>query len=363
MSQPLRLLLHGVTGRMGHKRHLEGALLPLSASEFNLDITLAGRESEKLSALGRLHNFPIEYQVEEALKNQEFDLLFDASNPLARYPVLKRALGEGVGVYTEKPISLELNIANELYELASKRKVFNGIVQDKLFTEGFRAARKALDNGFLGEIFDIRCEFGYWVETGLEGSPINRPSWNFKSALGGSLIPDLFSHWNYIIEMVDQIAKVSAITKTHVRERVDENGKTFKVTVPDIAHVFFETKTGITGSITSSWIQRPLVPFTVRIFGSKASLTFTPNFCILTDSHHEKDLISEFGIASDDEFLLQWRAVLQSLVNKTNVDFTFESALRQAELCSAIQKSASESRAITVERYIKWAHLNFPLMG
>lgn len=363
MTKPLRLLLHGVTGRMGQARHLEGALLPLSSSEFDLEITLAGRGSEKLTALGKIHNFPVETKIQDALHNQEFDLLFDASNPVARYPVLKKALSKSIGVYTEKPIALELRVANELYELATKHQVFNGIVQDKLFTQGFRAAKKALEEELVGNVFDIRCEFGYWVETGLDGCPINRPSWNFQTSLGGSLIPDLFSHWNYIIEMVDQVAKVSASTKTHVRERADENGNTFRVTIPDIAHVIFETKTGITGTITSSWIQRPLVPFTVRIFGSLGSITFTPILCLFSDGHQEQDLISKFEIAPEDEFLLQWRAVLQSLVSKTNIEFTFESALRQAELCSAIEKSASEGRTISVERYTNWVHSNFPLMG
>lgn len=363
MASSTRILLHGITGRMGRKRHLMGALVPLRDSGSNIELMLTGRSKNELDQLGREIGAKVELDMDTAISEFNPQLFFDASNPQIRPKLLQQALLAGVGVYTEKPLGLSLEKARAIYDLALKRNLFTGIVQDKLFTRGFRAARLALDEKLLGEIFDIRCEFGYWVETGFESKPMNRPSWNFQQNLGGSLISDLYSHWNYIIELVDEIKTVSAISKTHISQRKDENSKTFDVTIPDVAHVIFQTENGVTGSISTSWIQRPSVPFTVRIFGLKASLYITPDQCILLRESSSDCMISHFRISPEDEFLAQWREVISGIETGNSVDFDFESALRQASLCSAIEKSAREKRVITVERNKKWAHLNFPLMG
>ncbi len=363
MTPSTRILLHGVTGRMGRKRHLLGALVPLRDSGSDIDLVLTGRSKEELELLGRESGASIEMDMDVALKELSPQLFFDASNPQLRPKLLQKALLAGVGVYTEKPLALTLDQARGLHDLASRKNLFTGIVQDKLFTPGFRAARLAVNEELLGEIFDIRCEFGYWVETGNEGKPMNRPSWNFQENLGGSLISDLYSHWNYIIELIDEIKSVSAIAKTHIPNRVAEDGKPFKVSIPDVAHVIFQTEKGITGSISTSWIQRPLVPFTMRIFGSKASMRATPDECKLVTDSGEECLISRFGITTEDEFLAQWREVISGIKNGSAVKFDFKSAVRQAALCAAIEKSVIEKRFVTLERGATWAHLNFPLMG
>ena len=353
MAHKTRLLLHGVTGRMGRVRHLEGAILALRQSGVELELTLAGRSQDQVSALASKIGANSTANLGAALESREFDLFFDASSPLVRASLIAQSLNSGTGVYTEKPISLSIEDARNLHELSSEKKLFTAIVQDKLFTVGFKSARRALEENLIGEIYDIRCEFGYWVETGFDGKPINRPSWNFRKEQGGSLIPDLFSHWNYIIELVDRIDSVSALTKTHVDSRVDEKDQAFKVTIPDVAHVIFNTESGITGTITSSWVQRPLVPFTMRVFGSRGALNITPVQCLLESPLGQVDLVSKFGITPEDEFLSQWRDVINAVQTGKEVPFDFASALRQAEFCAAIEKSALDQSFVSVERVKK----------
>ena len=353
MAQKTRLLLHGVTGRMGRVRHLEGAILALRHSGVELELTLAGRSQDQVSALASKIGANSTAGLGAALESREFDLFFDASSPLVRASLIAQSLNSGTAVYTEKPISLSIDDARNLHELSSEKKLFTAIVQDKLFTVGFKSARRALEENLLGEIYDIRCEFGYWVETGFEGKPINRPSWNFRKEQGGSLIPDLFSHWNYIIELVDRIDGVSALTKTHIINRADERDQTFSVTIPDVAHVIFNTESGITGTISSSWVQRPLVPFTMRVFGSKGALNITPVQCLLESPLGQVDLVSKFGITPEDEFLSQWRDVINAVQTGKEVPFNFASALRQAEFCAAIEKSALDKSFVSLERVKK----------
>lgn len=348
MSQHLRLLLNGATGRMGQKRHLEGALVELAAAEFDLEIFLVGRNPEKLGEISRKYGLSVSGTAEEALTQGSFDLFFECSNPLVRPNLLEQAMRAGIGVYTEKPLALSLDVARSLVELAKESKVFAAIVQDKLFTRGYIAAKRAIAENLLGEIYDIRCEFGYWVETGINGKPINRPSWNFQKEKGGSLLSDIYPHWNYMIETIDSISTVYALAKTHISHRVNESGETFSVTSEDVSHVIFETQHGITGSIFTSWLTRPQLPFTMKISGLKGSLVVTPDSCLLYRDNSTEELIDKFAIKPGDEFLEQWRLVLQSLADKKAVNFGFDSALRQVELCTALEQSVHENRKISI---------------
>ena len=353
MSHPTRILLHGATGRMGGKRHLEGALLKLREEGRALELSLAGRSVESLKELGSSIGAEIHYDVEEALRENTFDIFFDASNPLVRPRLLNAAISSGVSVFTEKPISLTYDDARILFEESIDRNIYAAIVQDKLFTAGFRAAKKAIDENMLGEIFDIRCEFGYWVEPEFHSSGDNRPSWNYQKERGGSLISDIYSHWNYIIELVDEIEMVGALTATHIKERFDESGEKYKVTIPDLAHVTFRTLRGITGIISTSWIQRPYVPFRMRIFGSRAALIADPQECVLVKNSSSEDLIARFALLREDEFLSQWRQVLDQYKSAKSENCGFDSALRQAALCDAIERAAKNGENSIVSRYKK----------
>lgn len=350
MSQPVRILLHGVTGRMGRKRHLEGALMVLRDMGADLQLTLAGRNFPLLEKIGKETGAKIETDLSSTLTTGEFDLFFDASNPLVRPDFVLKAIDHSIPVYVEKPVALNSTISEQLFKTSQSKGVFTGIVQDKLFTPGYLATQRAIEENLLGEIFNISGEFGYWVETGFDGLLMNRPSWNYQRSKGGSLIADLFSHWNYIIEMVDRIDTVTSLSKTNVRTRRDEEGKEFIVDVPDLTHVLFQTERGITGNISSSWVQRPVTPFTTRIMGSQATLITTPESCILYSSQSSRDLIQEFAIEKRDEFLLQWREVLSALKYNNQVSFNFAAALRQSYFCDAIELSSLSGSKTTVKK-------------
>lgn len=352
MSQPLRILLHGVTGRMGRDRHIKGALAALQRDGYRLELTLAGRDAERVKNLAEEIGAQFSPDLPSALANERFDLFFDAANPVMRPELLSLALHHGVAIFGEKPLSLNSSSLVNLLSVAREQNLYGAVVQDKLFTPGYLALQKAISENLLGEIYDINGDFGYWIETGASGKPINRPSWNFQKALGGSLIQDLFSHWNYIIEIVDSVAEVSAISKTHVTKRIDENNQEFTVDIPDIAHVIFSTDSGITGRISSSWIQRPLIPFTTRITGSAGTAIATPSSCILYSSLGEVDLISNFGIQVQDEFFLQWKTLIDAMLNKQSVNFDLSSALRQSYFCESIIQSASSGLRLPVNKEI-----------
>ena len=104
------------------------------------------------------------------------------------------------------------------------------MVQDKLLLPGLLKLKWLIDTGFFGEILSVRGEFGYWVFTGEDQIPPQRPSWNYRKEDGGGIIVDMLCHWRYVLDnLFGEVQSVSCLGATHVTERRDEAGQALRL--------------------------------------------------------------------------------------------------------------------------------------
>lgn len=73
----------------------------------------------------------------------------------------------------------------------------------------------------------------------------------------GEIISDMLCHWQYVIQnLFGDIKALTCLGATHVKERVDESGKTYKCTADDSAYATFELTNGVIAHFNSSWCVR-----------------------------------------------------------------------------------------------------------
>ncbi len=258
--------MNGVTGRMGRNQHLERSIaaivadggVPLPDGDVVMPVPiLLGRSDDRLRALAAAYGVERwSTDLGAVLAEPDVDVYFDAQLTSLRAPAVRAAIEAGKAVYCEKPLADDLGTARELAALAAARGVKHGIVHDKLFLPGLLKLRRLIDSGFLGRILSVRIEFGYWV---FEGTiePAQRPSWNYRREDGGSIILDMFPHWQYVIEdLFGPIRSVVALGSTHIPERVDEQGRTYAATADDAAYGILQLEGGIVVQVNSSWTTR-----------------------------------------------------------------------------------------------------------
>lgn len=258
--------MNGVTGRMGRNQHLErsiaaiiadgGVLLPDGDTIVPVPI-LVGRNADRLQALATTYGVERwTTDLEGVLRDPDVDVYFDAQLTSLRAPAVRAAIEAGKAIYCEKPLADDLATARELADLARERGIKHGIVHDKLFLPGLLKLRRLIDSGFFGRILSVRIEFGYWV---FEGTiePSQRPSWNYRREDGGSIILDMFPHWQYVIEdLFGSIRSVVALGSTHIPERVDEHGEVYPATADDAAYGILQLEDGAIVQVNSSWTTR-----------------------------------------------------------------------------------------------------------
>jgi len=287
MNQPtihkLGIIMNGVTGRMGTNQHLLRSIaaiikqggVKISETESILpDPILVGRNPiklEKLAAQAGVKRWTT--NLAEALADKSNSIYFDAQTTERRVAGVKQAIAAGKHIYCEKPTATNTAEAVELYRLAKKAGVKNGVVQDKLWLPGMLKLKVLRDTGFFGKILSVRGEFGYWVFEG-DQIPAQRPSWNYRKEDGGGMIIDMLCHYRYVLDnLFGEVESVSCLGATHIDKRWDEAGKAYKATADDSAYATFELAGGIIAHINSSWAVRVRRDdlFVLQVDGTKGS--------------------------------------------------------------------------------------------
>src|SRR3954466_4709283 len=140
----VRVVVNGVTGRMGYRQHLVRSLLAIreqggvplrDGTRLMPELVLVGRREERVRAIAERHGVERwTTDLSEAL--DEAEIYFDAQVTPARAAALRTAIAAGRHVYTEKPTAEGLDEALELARLADEAGVRHGGGEEKVFLPG-----------------------------------------------------------------------------------------------------------------------------------------------------------------------------------------------------------------------------------
>ncbi len=315
------IIMNGVTGRMGTNQHLLRSIaeimkqggVKISAGEVIMpDPILVGRDKNKLEKLCALSGVKkMTTNLEEALADPANIIYFDSQTTGRRAEAVRQAVKAGKHIYCEKPIAVDTGTALELHQLCVDAKLKNGVVQDKLWLPGILKLKRLIQQGFFGEILSVRGEFGYWVFEG-DTIPAQRPSWNYRKEDDGGIIVDMLCHWRYVLDNVfGKVKSVSCLGATHIKKRIDEQGKPYTCTADDAAYATFELENGIIAQFNSSWTVRVRRDdlLTLQVDGTKGSAVAGLRECYIQHYGNTPKPVWNPDIAQPINFMDGWSKV------------------------------------------------------
>lgn len=316
-------------------------------------------------------------------RDPEIDVVDVATPNFSHEEICADAFAHGKHVICEKPLSTDTVSALRMYRTAKA----SGQVHLVNFTyrawPAIQQAKQLIDDGKIGAIKYFEGHF-FQDHNCDETIPLH---WRFKKEPSGSgALGDIGSH---IIDLarflVGDINKVSALTKTFIKERPDlRTGKIGNVEVDDLATTLVKFENGAVGNIHASWAlpgYKNDVYFT--IVGEKGALRFswennnelryydhsdTPQMSgyrtIITGRAHPgadlfwfPDLGGKLGLGTTGQgigygeaFSLSFAAFLDKLEGKSRITPSFEDGLRCNEIIDAILLSARDECWVDVIR-------------
>jgi predicted dehydrogenase len=375
----LGIIMNGVTGRMGTNQHLIRSVLALRAeggvrlkdgTRVVPEPVLVGRDRAKLEELASTHGLQrIASDLGQALAERDDAIYFDAVTTERRKANLEQAIAAGKHIYTEKPTALSTADALALYRQARAAGIKHGVVQDKLFLPGLVKLRRLKDSGFFGRILSVKGDFGYWVFPGDE-LPAQRPSWNYRKALGGGIILDMLCHWRYVLDnLFGEVRAVSCRGAVLIGRRWDERGEPYLADAEDAAFATFELDGGIIAQINSSWQTRvrrdDLVTF--QVDGSDGSAiagltrcwiqpkAATPKPIWNPDERRSDDFFAQWQEVPDSEvypngFKTQWELFIRHVAEDAPFAWDLRAGAKGVQLAELGYQSWAERRWIDVPR-------------
>jgi predicted dehydrogenase len=373
----VKVIMNGVTGRMGYRQHLVRSILPIrdeggvvvGDDRIQVEPVLVGRNADKLAKLAELHGVrEWTTDLDAALADPEATIYFDAQVTSERTEAILAAIAAGKHVFTEKPIAESVRDGQRLVTAAQQAGTITGVVHDKLYLPGLVKLKRLVDLGFFGRILSVRGEFGYWVFEG-DVIPAQRPSWNYRAEDGGGMVLDMFCHWNYVLEnLFGSVEAVMAKAVTHIPERWDEQGRSYTATADDAAYGIFELEGGIIAQINSSWAVRvdrgELVEFQVDgTHGSAVAGLFdcriqpraqTPKPVWNPDLPTDQDFRSQWDSVPDLEdypngFRAQWEQFLRDVDAGRPHGYDLAAGVRGLQLVEAGLRSSDEGRRVEIK--------------
>jgi predicted dehydrogenase len=311
------IIINGATGRIGTTQHVrnlmelrrDGGLALKNGDRLMPDLLLVGRDPAKLATLAA-DNGGLRWTTDLAAALAGDDEIFmECSATGGRPALVKRAIAAGKHIHIEKPTAPTAAEAMELARLAQAAGVKHGVIQDKLFLPGFAKMMFLKNSGFFGRIVGARIDAGSWIFDG-ELQTCQRPSWNYKKALGGGLALDMMAHWRYMIDrLAAPVTRVAAQISTALPRRIDEAGEAYDVDVEDTVHALLTLEGGIPATISNSWATRVRRDDTmcVQIDGTLGSAVAGRSRCFSQAAVNTPEAFG--GAALGMDFAAQWAEV------------------------------------------------------
>ena len=160
-----------------------------SASDLGREVEIVGlvdlepATAKALAAEFSLDDVVIGTDLASVIEMTGANIVFDVVVPSARFGVVSTALRLGCHVLSEKPLANSMDEANALLALASETGRVHAVVQNRRFISGIRRLRRAVEEGLIGEVSGIHCDFFLGPHFG-----------GFREAMDNVLLLDMAIH-------------------------------------------------------------------------------------------------------------------------------------------------------------------------
>jgi len=189
------------------------------------------------------------YTVEEMLADESIKLVIILTPVGSHYDLIRRALSAGKHVYTEKTITENTEQAADLIRLAEEKNLYLGSAPDTFLGTAFQTARKAIDDGKIGEINSFSIAI-------TRNNDILTAYFPFLRQPGAGALRDYLVYYlTALVSLLGPVESVSAFVKAPYKTRMNNvpetkgYGEEIETPNESVIAASVQLKNGIVGTI------------------------------------------------------------------------------------------------------------------
>jgi predicted dehydrogenase len=267
----------------GQKVHIPG----FKAHHRTEIVAIYHRDINKAKAIAETNNIPHACDtVADILALPEVQAVSIATPPFLHYEMAKEVLQAGKHLLLEKPTTLNVFEAKELYQLAQAKGVTATVDFEFRFVPGWQLFSELLASNYVGNKRLIKID---WL--GSSRADTSRP-WNWYSSQdkGGGALGSLGSHaFDYISWLFGSVSRLNAHLSTAIPARLDPVSKELKpVNTDDTCLLSLELADGTPCQVTISAVVHASRTHWVEVYGDRGTL--------ILGSENQKDYIHGFRV-------------------------------------------------------------------
>lgn len=241
----------------------------------NLEV-VACSSANMESARKRAAEFGIEARTnEEIFADPSIELVVVLVPAPAHAELIERALLSGKHVYTEKTMTVSLEDARRLVALAKEKGLYFGSAPDTFLGDAWQTARKALDEGLIGEIIS----FSMNINRNLD---FMASLYEFLRLPGGGFAYDYGVYYlTALVSLLGSVESVYAVVKNKASTRINcapqspDFGKPYSYENESQIYALMNMESGITGTVSMNGDSALQDLALFWIYGSKGVLKLT----------------------------------------------------------------------------------------
>lgn len=250
-------------------------------------VAIYHRDIHKAQTIAQTHNIPhASDNIHEILALPEVQAVSVATPPFLHYEMGKAVLQAGKHLLLEKPTTLNVLEAKELYKLAQAQGVIATVDFEFRFVPEWQLFAELLASNYVGNKRLIKID---WL--GSSRADTSRPwNWYSSSEKGGGALGSLGSHaFDYISWLFGPVRKLNAYLTTAIPTRHDPgSGELKPVNTDDTCLLSLELADGTPCQLSISAVVHASRTHWLEVYGDRGTLVL--------GSDNQKDYIHGFRV-------------------------------------------------------------------
>ena len=207
----------------------------------------------------------------EAFNDPEVEVVLNLTRPYEHCEVTKQALLHGKHVYSEKPLGVDMEEANQLISLAEEKGLQIGGAPDTFMGAGIQTARHLIDSGMIGNVVGASCAMV------CHGHETWHPDPEFYYKRGGGPMLDMGPYYiTALVQLLGEVKGVMGMTKKTFPQRLitsePHRGETIQVDVDTWLSGNLEFTSGAIAQVFTTFDVHYTAQSRFEVYGTQGSL-------------------------------------------------------------------------------------------